>query len=73
MKQPLGSPAYWKGMVQWAIAEVQKGDEDPQELIALVYMASLRLSEWEVFLGQKNKARDKRRAAKAARKTNRRR
>lgn len=72
MKQPEGSPAYWKGMVQWCIAEVEKGEADPAELLSMFYTASLKLSEWEIYLGQKIKRRGKRRAAKAARKKNRR-
>lgn len=73
MRQPLGSPAYWKSMVQWSISEIRQGSEDPTELMALIYMATLRLKEWETFLGQKSKRRGKGKAAKAARKINRRR
>lgn len=72
MKQPLGSPAYWTGMVQWSIAEIQKGETDPRELYPLIYMAQLRLKEWEAFLGQKGKRRQRNKSAKMARKKNRR-
>lgn len=72
MRQPLGSPVYWKGMIEWSIAEIQKGQEDPTELFSLIYMATLRLKEWEAFLAQKEVRRRKKKSAKLARKKNRR-
>lgn len=71
MKQPDGSPAYWKGMVQWVIAETQKGEADPSELMQMFYVAAVRLSEWEIYLGQKVKRRQRNKSAKMARKRNR--
>jgi len=59
-------------MIEWSIAEIQKGQEDPTELFSLIYMATLRLKEWEAFLAQKEVRRRKKKSAKLARKKNRR-